>query len=70
MNSKSRRRWQWPRFSLREVMVVIAGFAVLTAYLGRDAEDGEGMPLTMAVVVLLAMLAIWKFVRANQKPSE
>ena len=65
-NQPERQRWRWPQFSILELLVVTAIFAVLWGFLAIRVERDELPGNIGASFVLLLGLLCWKTVRLNE----
>lgn len=66
-DQSERPRWQWPRFSIRELLVVTAALAALWGLLAMRLDREEMAPSLCGSFVLLWALVCWRTVRLNQR---
>lgn len=65
-NKSDRRRWAWPRFSLKELLVLVALLAALWGFLAAREETDELIASIVGSGVAVWGLLCWKAVRANR----
>jgi hypothetical protein len=62
-----RRRWQWPRFTIREMLLTTGVLAALWGFLAVRVERDELIASVVGSFVLVWGLICWKTVRTNRE---